>query len=213
MRKKLTSQINYYLHSKVFTLIYLAIFLLYAILLINTDPNLFIEEGLMHFKILIIILNIFYILYLTNVKLYEYTLYFSYQRKYLAGIYLRLYLSYAVISSLFLFATYNLVGYYKIKYFHLDINLLFSLLYFFCLVILINAVINLIFGSIIGLILTFLINLIILFLAIIVTDNSYFPNIYYNGSYYFLVDTKYLIIYLLGLFILFNLIFRLKERR
>lgn len=210
--KKIERQFNYYLSSKNFVIIYILLLIGFGIILNTIDKDIFYSESLLYIKIIIVILNIYLFLYITSAKLYEFSLYFSYQRKFIAKVYLRIYLKYFLISTLYIFFIYNIVAYIKVKYFNIDINLLFSLGLYFLILLLFNANINLLFTGILGVIFTFFSNLAFLFISIML-NNKYIPNFYYDGSYYIIMSLKIICLYIVGFIIGYFLIFNLKERR
>ncbi len=205
-------QIRYYLKNKVYTILYLALFFLYFLLLNNIEADVFYIESLYYHKIMIFILIIFNFLFLKTVKLYEFSLFYTYKRKDLMLTNIKINIKYSIVSSLFMYFIINIVGFYKIEYYVFDINLLFNILIYFIILALINMIINLLFNSFIGIILSFFINLIFLFLSLFITDNIYFINIYYE-TYYYTIDIKYIIVYLISLFSIYISIFNFKELR
>lgn len=209
---KLRRQFNYYLNSKIFTLIYLILLILFYILLNTLDKINYLEEGLIYLKIFIIIFIMFYMFYLNNSKLYEFSLFFSFYRTKLAKIYFINYLEYSIISTTFLYFIFTIKAYFTIPYYKFNYNLLFMLLYYFSLLIMLNAIINLFCENKLGLIIIFFFNLVLLFITLGV-NNIFLPNIYYDGDYYFICSSKYLYLYLILGILLYFIIFNLKERR
>lgn len=212
MKKKIVKQIDYYLSSIIFTIIYLVIILAFALLIYQIDENMFVEESLYYLKIIIIVLITYYFLYLNSSKLYEFSMYFIYQRKHLSRIYLRLFFIYSIHSSLLIFLTFNLVAYIKLEYFKIDFNLFFTILYSFSLVVLINGIASLLFNKVLGIIIIFFLNLLVLFMLLF-DINKFFPNFMYENTYYFNIEPSFLYIYLLVSIGLFIFLFKIKERR
>ncbi len=212
MKKKIVKQIDYYLSSTIFTIIYLVIILAFALLIYQIDENMFVEESLYYLKIIIIVLITYYFLYLNSSKLYEFSMYFIYQRKHLSRIYLRLFFIYSIHSSLLIFLTFNLIAYIKLEYFKIDFNLFFTILYSFSLVVLINGIASLLFNKVLGIIIIFFLNLLVLFMLLF-DINNFFPNFMYENTYYFNIEPSFLYIYLLVSIGLFIFIFKIKERR
>lgn len=212
MKKKIVKQIDYYLSSIIFTIIYLVIILAFALLIYQIDENMFVEESLYYLKIIIIVLITYYFLYLNSSKLYEFSMYFIYQRKHLSRIYLRLFFIYSIHSSLLIFLTFNLIAYIKLEYFKIDFNLFFTILYSFSLVVLINGIASLLFNKVLGIIIIFFLNLLVLFMLLF-DINKFFPNFMYENTYYFNIEPSFLYIYLLVSIGLFIFLFKIKERR
>lgn len=212
MKKKIVKQIDYYLSSTIFTIIYLVIILAFALLLYQIDENMFVEESLYYLKIIIIVLITYYFLYLNSSKLYEFSMYFIYQRKHLSRIYLRLFFIYSIHSSLLIFLTFNLIAYIKLEYFKIDFNLFFTILYSFSLVVLINGIASLLFNKVLGIIIIFFLNLLVLFMLLF-DINKFFPNFMYENTYYFNIEPSFLYIYLSVSIGLFIFLFKIKERR
>lgn len=212
MKKKIVKQIDYYLSSTIFTIIYLVIILAFALLIYQIDENMFVEESLYYLKIIIIVLITYYFLYLNSSKLYEFSMYFIYQRKHLSRIYLRLFFIYSIHSSLLIFLTYNLIAYIKLEYFKIDFNLFFTILYSFSLVVLINGIASLLFNKVLGIIIIFFLNLLVLFMLLF-DINKFFPNFMYENTYYFNIEPSFMYIYLLVSIGLFIFLFKIKERR
>lgn len=212
MKKKIVKQIDYYLSSTIFTIIYLVIILAFALLIYQIDENMFVEESLYYLKIIIIVLITYYFLYLNSSKLYEFSMYFIYQRKHLSRIYLRLFFIYSIHSSLLIFLTFNLIAYIKLEYFKIDFNLFFTILYSFSLVVLINGIASLLFNKVLGIIIIFFLNLLVLFMLLF-DINKFFPNFMYENTYYFNIEPSFLYIYLLVSIGLFIFLFKIKERR
>lgn len=212
MKKKIVKQIDYYLSSTIFTIIYLVIILAFALLIYQIDENMFVEESLYYLKIIIIVLITYYFLYLNSSKLYEFSMYFVYQRKYLSRIYLRLFFTYSIYSSLLIFLTFNLIAYIKLEYFKIDFNLFFTILYSFSLVVLINGIASLLFNKVLGIIIIFFLNLLVLFMLLF-DINKFFPNFMYENTYYFNIEPSFIYIYLLVSIGLFLFLFKIKERR
>lgn len=212
MKKKIVKQIDYYLSSTIFTIIYLVIILAFALLIYQIDENMFVEESLYYLKIIIIVLITYYFLYLNSSKLYEFSMYFIYQRKHLSRIYLRLFFIYSIHSSLLIFLTFNLIAYIKLEYFKIDFNLFFTILYSFSLVVLINGIASLLFNKVLGIIIIFFLNLLVLFMLLF-DISKFFPNFMYENTYYFNIEPSFLYIYLLVSIGLFIFLFKIKERR
>lgn len=212
MKKKIVKQIDYYLSSTIFTIIYLVIILAFALLIYQIDENMFVEESLYYLKIIIIVLITYYFLYLNSSKLYEFSMYFIYQRKHLSRIYLRLFFIYSIHSSLLIFLTFNLIAYIKLEYFKIDFNLFFTILYSFSLVVLINGIASLLFNKVLGIIIIFFLNLLVLFMLLF-DINKFFPNFMYENTYYFNIEPSFMYIYLLVSIGLFIFLFKIKERR
>lgn len=212
MKKKIVKQIDYYLSSIIFTIVYLVIILAFALLIYQIDENMFVEESLYYLKIIIIVLITYYFLYLNSSKLYEFSMYFIYQRKHLSRIYLRLFFIYSIHSSLLIFLTFNLIAYIKLEYFKIDFNLFFTILYSFSLVVLINGIASLLFNKVLGIIIIFFLNLLVLFMLLF-DINKFFPNFMYENTYYFNIEPSFLYIYLLVSIGLFIFLFKIKERR
>ncbi len=210
--KKIERQFEYFLSSKNFVIIYILLLIGFGTILNTIDKDIFYSESLLYIKIIIVILNIYLFLYIVSAKLYEFSIYFSYQRKFIARVYLRIYLKYFLISTLYIFFIYNIVAYLKVRYFKVDINLLFSLGLYFLILLLFNANINLIFTGILGVIFTFFSNIAFLFISIML-NNIYIPNFYYDGSYYINMSLKIMGLYLIGFILGYFLIFNFKERR
>ena len=193
-------------------IIYLVIILAFALLIYQIDENMFVEESLYYLKIIIIVLITYYFLYLNSSKLYEFSMYFIYQRKHLSRIYLRLFFIYSIHSSLLIFLTFNLIAYIKLEYFKIDFNLFFTILYSFSLVVLINGIASLLFNKVLGIIIIFFLNLLVLFMLLF-DINKFFPNFMYENTYYFNIEPSFLYIYLLVSIGLFIFLFKIKERR
>lgn len=210
--KKIERQFEYFLSSKNFVIIYILLLIGFGTILNTIDKDIFYSESLLYIKIIIVILNIYLFLYIVSAKLYEFSIYFSYQRKFIARVYLRIYLKYFLTSTLYIFFIYNIVAYLKVRYFKVDINLLFSLGLYFLILLLFNANINLIFTGILGVIFTFFSNIAFLFISMML-NNIYIPNFYYDGSYYINMSLKIMALYLIGFIIGYFLIFNFKERR
>lgn len=210
--KKIERQFEYFLSSKNFVIIYILLLIGFGTILNTIDKDIFYSESLLYIKIIIVILNIYLFLYIVSAKLYEFSIYFSYQRKFIARVYLRIYLKYFLTSTLYIFFIYNIVAYLKVRYFKVDINLLFSLGLYFLILLLFNANINLIFTGILGVIFTFFSNIAFLFISMML-NNIYIPNFYYDGSYYINMSLKIMALYLIGFILGYFLIFNFKERR
>lgn len=213
MKNKLFKIFNYYQDSNSFIIVYLLILSLFPLLISRLDSNNIYEEGLVYIKIMIVILNVYYFIYLINIKFYDFTIFFSYQRLKISIYYLYRYLKYAVTSGLFIYLIFTIMCYLKVKYYKLDINLLAMIIYYFTIVILFNSIVTILVENKIGIIFLFIINLVILFLSLIITNNDYFPNILYNNDYYLQISSLNIYLYLLVLLFFYFFLFNIKERR
>ena len=213
MKNKLFKIFDYYQDSNSFIIVYLLILSLFPLLILRLDSNNIYEEGLVYIKIMIVILNVYYFIYLINIKFYDFTIFFSYQRLKISLYYLYRYLKYAVTSGLFIYLIFTIMCYLKVKYYKLDVNLLAMIIYYFIIVILFNSIVTILVENKIGIIFLFIINLVILFLSLIITNNDYFPNILYNSDYYLQISSLNIYLYLLVLLFFYFFLFNIKERR
>ena len=194
---KIFKQFDYYLTSKLYTLGYLVIMLIFYLIIKNIPSNNYFTEVVVYIKIFISLLVIYYNLYWRSTRFYEFSLFFSYFRFKISLYQYYKMLEYSIINGLFIFLLIEINAYTKITNYQLDINNLGQIIYYSLIINLFSSLIGLINMRRLGIMLIFLFNIGYLFYTLL-ANNTYFPNLFYQDTFYLNCDLIHLISYFGG---------------
>lgn len=198
------------LNTKFYVITKAIYFISFVLIIFNIDTNTYYSTSLMIIKLWLILGNIIYFFHLQNIKLYQFSLFFSYYRKSLLKAYLSLHLSFLLKSIFYLYVLFLIPLFLNnmIIYF----SLFFELLLLGFVNMLVLSIIYLLLENKLGVIFILIISVILALLNLNLFDTPY-VNVIYDNEYYLNMHILPVILMIISLLFVYSLIFLVKERR